>query len=70
MITKEEFMSWKQDTVTKVFYDVCEERVEDAKEVLANQAGMDQLRDSFYRGLIYAYREMTSFRVEEDEIDE
>jgi DNA-binding SARP family transcriptional activator len=70
MITKEAFNQWKSDVVTKLFYSACEERVEEAKEILANQAGMDPIRDSFYRGFIYAYREMQSFDIGEEDINE
>lgn len=64
-VTKEDWKTWKQDPVTRLFYDAVAERIEDAKETLANTAGNDPLQDSFYRGFIYAYREMVEFRFEE-----
>lgn len=66
MITKEEFVDWKSNLVTKAFFQAAEERVEDAKELLAGQAGLDSIYDSFLRGFIKAYREMTEFRIEEE----
>jgi len=67
-ITKEQFVSWKEDPVTIAFFQASQERVEDAKDILANEAGKDPDNDNFFRGFIYAYNEMKDFRVEtEDE---
>ena len=41
------------------------ERIEDAKEVLATQAGLDLNEDNFLRGFIRAYRECLLFRVDD-----
>ena len=67
IITPEDWKAWKQDTVTQLFYEAVKERIEDAKETLANTAGQDMIMDNFYRGFIYAYREMLEFKVEEQE---
>lgn len=64
-ISKEDYATWKLDPATKAFFAACNDRVEDAKEVLANQAGEDSGRDSFFRGLIFAYREIGNFHVDE-----
>lgn len=64
-ISKEDYAIWRADPATKAFFSACDERVEDAKEVLANQAGEDSSRDSFFRGLIFAYREIGGFRVDD-----
>ena len=64
-ISKEDYATWRADPATKAFFSACDERVEDAKEVLANQAGEDSGRDSFFRGLIFAYREIGGFRVDD-----
>ena len=70
-LTKEDWKDWKANTVTRLFYEACAERVDEAKETLANTAGQDQLLDNFYRGFIYAYREMFEFRFEEpDDVEE
>lgn len=71
VITREDWKDWKSNKVTRLFFEACGERVEEAKETLANTAGSDQLMDNFYRGFIYAYREMFEFRFEEpDDIPE
>lgn len=66
-LTKDDWKNWKQEPVTRLFYSAVDERIEDAKETLANVAGQDQLQDSFYRGFIFAYREMLEFKFEEDD---
>jgi hypothetical protein len=66
-ITSEEWKTWKQDPVSRLFYTACIERIEESKEVLANTAGQDPGMDSFYRGFIYGYREMLEFRVEDSD---
>lgn len=66
-ITKEDFLEWKELDVTKAFFAAAAERVEDAKEILANEAGKDPDNDNFFRGFIYAYNEMRDFRVEDEE---
>jgi hypothetical protein len=64
IITKSDFDDWKKSAVTKAFFQAAEERVEDAKEILVAQAGLDGVNDNFYRGFCHAYREMMDFRVE------
>ena len=66
MISKDEFADWKQQEVTKAFFQAANERIEEAKEILSYEAGKDQENDTFWRGFIFAYREMQEFRVEED----
>ena len=66
-VSKEDFITWKEDPVTKAFYEACADRSLDAKEILAAQAGLDPANDNFYRGFIYAYNEIFDFRVEENE---
>lgn len=64
-LSKEDWKTWKQYPVTRLFYSAVNERIDDAKETLANTAGNDPLQDSFYRGFIFAYREMLEFKFEE-----
>jgi len=66
MITKQDFLKWKEDSITRAFYEVIHDRIEDAKDILSYQAGNDPLQDNFYRGFIYAYREFLEFKVEDD----
>ena len=65
MVSVSDFQDWKSNHVTKAFFEACDIRIEDAKEMLASQAGMDSISDSCYRGFILAYNEMKDFRVDE-----
>lgn len=66
-MTKEEWVDWKQHPVTKAYFEACEERVVESKELLSTSAGLDSNQDNFMRGFIHAYREMMDFRVEDIE---
>lgn len=65
MITKSDWDTWKSDPVTKAFLEACVQRVEDSKEILAVDAGINPDNDNFMRGFIHAYREIQNFSVEE-----
>lgn len=64
-ISKNDFDNWRSDLVTKAFFLACEQRVEDAKEILATSAGISPVEDNLLRGFIRAYREMQEFSVED-----
>ena len=64
-ISVSDFSNWRQDPVTKAFFQACQERVEGAKEQLASSAGIDPQQDSFFRGFICAYREIPEFHIED-----
>ena len=67
VITKQDFQDWKLNEVTRAFYQACNQRIEDCKDILAGSAGMDSDTDNFYRGFIAAYIELQDFRVDFDE---
>ncbi len=66
-ITKSEFQEWKDHFITKAYFTAVIERIEEAKEVLASSAGVDNTQDNFIRGMIHAFREVAQFRVEDPE---
>ena len=66
MITKEDYQLWKLEPVTRAWFEACHERISESKDLLALQAGLDPVQDSFMRGFIYAYNELLDFRIEED----
>jgi hypothetical protein len=71
LITKQEWAVWKVNPVTKAFFQAANIRIEDAKDILAQSAGLDSISDNFYRGFIQAYIEMFDFRIEDmDTADE
>ena len=65
MITYDDYVMWKQDPMTIAWFEACQVRVEEGKEQLAAQAGVEPIFDSYVRGMIAAYREMMQFTVEE-----
>lgn len=64
-VTASEFISWKQDPVTKAFFMAIIDRIEEAKETLSIKAGFDTAEDNYFRGFIRAYREALDFRIDD-----
>lgn len=62
--TSSDFDNWKSDPVTKAFFLAAQERVEDAKELLSVEAGLNPNQDNLLRGMIQAYRELQDFRID------
>jgi hypothetical protein len=67
VISASDFIEWKSNPVTKAFFEACDIRIEDAKDQLAISAGIDATQDNLLRGIIYAYREMQDFRIDDIE---
>lgn len=67
VISRNDFDNWKSDPVTKAFFQAAQERIEEAKDVLSVEAGLNPIQDNTLRGLIQAYREIQDFRVEDIE---
>ena len=65
MISYSDFVSWKHDPVTEAWMEACKQRIEDGKDTLATQAGIDSTYDSYVRGIIRGYTEMLNFTVED-----
>lgn len=64
MISKEDFANWRQDPVTKAFYEALNEQIELAKDELAiNQENV--YSDDWYKGYIVAVRDVVKFDLEE-----
>lgn len=57
-VTKEEFLQWKENPVTKSVFEVIDNRVEDAKDILAVSAGEDSRTDAMLVGMIRAFNEL------------
>lgn len=64
-MNKEDWIAWKDSYVTKAFFEACKTRIEDAKDMLSQSAGIDPNQDNFSRGFIHAYREIENFTVED-----
>jgi hypothetical protein len=69
MISKDDYILWKNDPLTQAWFEACQQRIEDGKETLAGVAGLDPIYDSYVRGIIKGYSEMMNFTVEDfDEV--
>lgn len=66
-ISKDDFVLWKNDPITMAVFEACALRIEDGKNTLAGQAGLDPIFDSYVRGIIKAYSEMLGITVEDIE---
>lgn len=70
IVTKQEWVDWKSNPVTKAFMLAMVERVKDAKDILSVSAGLDPVSDNFYRGFIAAYTEAQDFHIDDLSEDE
>ena len=57
-VTKEEFVQWTQNPVTLAVFEVIDNRIEDAKEILGVSAGEDSRTDAVLVGMIRAFNEL------------
>lgn len=57
-VTKAEFVQWTENPVTKAVFEVIDNRVEDAKDILAVSAGEDSRTDAMLVGMIRAFNEL------------
>lgn len=64
-VTKEEFLDWKTNPVTQEVFRVIEERVTDAKDILASTAGDDPVADRYLVGMIRAFNELKEITFED-----
>jgi hypothetical protein len=67
VITKDEFLQWKSSPITNEVFGIIKERVLEAKDVLAKQAGLDSREDGFYCGMIHALTEILDISFEDGE---
>lgn len=58
-MTKDDFVAWKANTVTKAFFRSVLEKEEGLKELLAVSAGLDPRADAMHVGAIQALRDIT-----------
>lgn len=65
MISTQDFLTWKQDSVTQAFFQSVQYRIEDAKETLSTSAGIDSDSDNWFRGFIAGQRDVLDVRVED-----
>lgn len=56
--TKEEFQQWRESHVTKEVFEVIDQRIQDAKDILGVSAGDDPVADRYLVGMIRAFNEL------------
>ena len=64
VISQSDLQNWKADPVTKAYFDAIQERIADAKEILATSAGLDSNADNFLRGFIAGQNDMLDVKVD------
>lgn len=52
VISSTEFYNWKSDPVTTMMMIVINQRIDQAKDLLASSAGVDSNQDNYLRGYI------------------
>lgn len=57
-VTKSEFIDWKAHPVTKAVFQIIDQRIQDAREMLGNTAGEDSLTDRLLVGMIRGFNEL------------
>ena len=65
MISYDDYVLWKNDPMTIAWFEACQLRVEEAKEQIVGTNAEDVAFGAYLRGMVAAYREMTTFTVEE-----
>ena len=58
MIEKHEFIDWKNSEVTKLVFQIVQNRIDEIKDNLSVNAGLDSQLDRFYVGMAHAFKEV------------
>jgi hypothetical protein len=64
-VSKEEFLDWRANHVTKAVFGVLEQRIQDAKDILAATAGEDPVADRYLVGMIRGFSELQEVSYED-----
>lgn len=56
MITKDEFIDWKKNSVTQAFFATIVEKINEGATELSYSAGVSPIDDRYKVGAIHAYR--------------
>lgn len=68
MITKDDFLNWKHTEVTKTVFAMIEDRIEQTRTTLGEQAGENPLNDKYLVGYIKGLQEFLYMSVDEVEV--
>lgn len=58
IISKDEFLQWRLQPITQIFFDQIKSDLEGVKEILSRSAGINPTEDNYYRGLCKALYEI------------
>lgn len=64
-VTKEEFLEWRSQYVTKQFMEAIKRRIEDAKDILSVNAGVEPVDDRLLVGMIRAFSDVLDVQAED-----
>ena len=64
-VTREEFAQWRESSVTQEVFSIIQARIDDAKEILSVQAGLEPDQDRLLVGMIKALNEILEISYEE-----
>jgi hypothetical protein len=67
VITKEEFVEWKRDRVTKYVFGLIENKIAELKDRLVNEVAYDSVGKEATAGAIKAYEQFLDIDYEESE---
>lgn len=67
MVTYADFINWKSDPVTKKFFESIEDRIEQIKDTLVQDAGKDPGTDRYYCGYALACFDILETEFKDDE---
>lgn len=64
-VSKEDFLEWRNNRVTKAVFETIEQRIQDAREILGNTAGDDPVADRYLVGMIRGFSEIKEITYED-----
>ena len=64
-LTQEDFAGWKNDPVTRLFFQAMRNRIYELQVKLGDSAGLDPANDRAVVGMIRAYTELFGFEIED-----
>jgi len=67
LVNYEDFVNWKQDPVTKQFFNQIEDKIEEVKDLLVQDAGKDPEGDRYLCGYARACYDILATEFKEDD---
>lgn len=64
-VSKDDFLQWKESEITKLLFRRTEETIQQFKDILGDQAGLNSVHDAQMVAMIRAYRNVLEVTFEE-----